>query len=46
MYLVKDIKIAQCNLEPLVCRFCNSEEVVYMQGVSDGHCQQCGKWQT
>ena len=45
-YGVKDVKRAECNLEPIKCKFCGSLEVVYSQYVGDATCQECGKWQS
>lgn len=44
-YTVKDIKKAECNLEPIKCKYCDSLEVVYLQYMGDGICQSCGEWQ-
>lgn len=44
-YTTQDVINAECNLEPLQCRFCGSVEVVFLQYVGDASCQECGKWQ-
>lgn len=44
-YTVHDIINAECNLEPLVCLYCGSHEVVFQQYVGDASCQECGIWQ-
>ena len=33
---------AECNLEPLKCKFCGSLEVVFLQYVGDAQCAECG----
>jgi len=44
-YDVQDVVNAECNLEPLKCRFCDSLEVTYYQYSGDAHCAMCGKYQ-
>lgn len=45
-YDVHDIKRAECSLEPTYCIHCGKTgEMVYDQGVGDGYCQICGRWQ-
>lgn len=44
-YDVQDVINAECNLEPLRCRFCGSLEVTYLQYVGDATCGACGEWQ-
>ena len=44
-YDVQDIIDAECNLEPLECRYCHSLEVVHHQYIGDACCQECGRWQ-
>ena len=44
-YDVQDIIDAECNLEPLECRYCHSLEVIYHQYIGDAYCQECGRWQ-
>lgn len=44
-YDVQDVINAECTLEPIVCRFCGSEEVTFNQGIGDGYCATCGQWQ-
>jgi len=44
-YTVEDVIAAECSLEPMVCKFCGSNEVVYDQYIVDAYCQDCGKWQ-
>ena len=44
-YNVYDVLEAEFTLEPLVCLFCGSREVVFEQYVGDAYCQGCGKWQ-
>ncbi len=45
-YDVQDVINAECNLEPLKCRYCGDmEEVSFVQYASDAHCAKCGKWQ-
>jgi len=45
VYTVYDVIIAECNLEPIVCLNCGSEEVTYHQYIGDAYCANCGKWQ-
>lgn len=44
-FTVHDVLNAECNLEPLVCLYCGSYEVVFQQYVGDAYCQDCGSWQ-
>jgi len=44
-YTIKDVKEAECNLEPLHCVQCDSKEVTYHQYVGDAYCSDCGIWQ-
>lgn len=45
-YTVRDVIAAECSLDPLTCVHCGTVgEVVFNQGVADGRCQVCGKWQ-
>jgi len=45
MYTVEDVINAECNLEPIQCKYCGSLEVVFLQYVGDASCQECGEWQ-
>jgi hypothetical protein len=45
-FTVKDIKKAGYSLEPIKCKHCGSTEVTYNQGIGDGYCADCGKWQS
>ena len=43
---VSDVQKAEFNLEPLKCRKCGKVgNVVYLQGVGDAQCEDCGAWQ-
>lgn len=44
-YDVQDVINAGFNLEPIKCRFCESTEVTFNQGIGDAHCAACGAWQ-
>lgn len=44
-YDVDDVIAAECNLEPIKCRFCGSFEVDFVQFIRDARCAMCGKWQ-
>ena len=44
-YDVQDVINAECNVEPLECRYCGSLEVVYHQYIGDASCEECGEWQ-
>ena len=44
-YDIQDIFDAECTLEPLKCRKCGSLEVVFLKGVMDAYCENCGRWQ-
>ena len=44
-YTVHDVIAAECNLEPMVCLYCGSNEVTYHQYIGDASCGDCGKWQ-
>jgi hypothetical protein len=45
-YTTEDTIKAEYTLEPLTCVFCGSTEVVFLQYVGDGFCENCGEWQT
>jgi hypothetical protein len=45
-YTVADVHAAHITLEPLICIFCGSQEVTYLQYIRDGQCATCGRWQT
>jgi len=45
VYHVEDVITAQCNLEPLTCKLCESTEVTYHQYIGDAHCADCDRWQ-
>ena len=42
---VHDVIFAECNLEPITCLFCNSQEVTFNQYIGDAYCADCGEWQ-
>ena len=44
-YTVEDVLHAECNLEPLICKFCGSDSVIFYQYIGDACCEACGKWQ-
>ena len=45
-YDVQDIINAECNLEPLKCRYCGDvNEVTFDQYIGDAMCENCGRWQ-
>ncbi len=44
-YTVYDMINAGCTLEPIVCLFCKSQEVMFDQYVGDALCTNCGEWQ-
>jgi len=44
-YTVEEVLAAECTLEPMECKFCHSQEVVFLQYVGDACCQDCGEWQ-
>ena len=44
-YDVFDVINAECNLEPMVCLKCGSNEVTFEQYVGDAYCTECGTWQ-
>lgn len=44
-YDVDDVIAAECNLEPIKCRFCDSLEVDFLQYLGDAFCGMCGLWQ-
>lgn len=44
-YTLEDVFKAGYNLEPLKCKHCASHEVVFLQGIKDAKCQNCGEWQ-
>ena len=44
-YTVEQVISAECNLEPIECKFCHSLEVTYDQYIRDALCGDCGKWQ-
>lgn len=45
-YYLEDIIESECNLEPLHCKECDSDEVMYHQYIGDAHCENCGQWQS
>ena len=45
-YDIQDIINAECNLEPIKCRYCSHiGEVTYYQYLNNAHCAKCGRWQ-
>lgn len=44
-YTVEEVIVAECTLEPMVCKFCGSHEVTFNQYLHDALCGDCGKWQ-
>lgn len=42
---VKDIKSAECNIEPCECIHCGESSVIFHQYIGDGKCEDCGEWQ-
>ena len=44
-YTIHDVINAECTLEPMVCLFCGSTEVEFLQYGEDAQCGTCGKWQ-
>jgi len=45
-YDVSDVQRAEFTLEPLKCRKCKKVgNVIYLQGVGDAQCENCGSWQ-
>ena len=44
-FTVHDVIAVGYTLDPLVCLYCGSHEVVFMQYIGDAKCQECGKWQ-
>ena len=44
-YFVEDILEAEFNLEPLICKFCERNNVIFHQYIGDGYCECCGRWQ-
>ena len=44
-YFIKDVIEKGHNLEPLHCKYCDSEWVVFHQYVGDAVCEECGEWQ-
>jgi hypothetical protein len=46
LYTVADVHAARITLEPLICIFCGSQEVTYLQYIGDGQCARCGEWQS
>lgn len=44
-FTVYDVINANYSLEPLVCLHCGSTEVVFLFGIGDAVCQECGLWQ-
>ena len=46
VYTIKDVLYAEFLLEPLICVYCGSTEVVHNQLVNDAFCEYCGEWQT
>ena len=45
-FYTEDVQKCGFNLEPLHCVYCESSEVTYHQYIGDGHCSDCGEWQT
>ena len=45
-YSVEQVKQAGFTLDPIKCHYCGSLEVVFMQYIGDGHCEECGEWQS
>ena len=45
VYNVLNVLTAHCNLEPLACLNCGSQEVIFLQSVGDAICQDCNEWQ-
>ena len=45
VYHVEDVIAAECNMEPLVCKFCGSIECTFHQYIGDAHCADCDQWQ-
>ena len=44
-FYVEDVLKAGYNLEPLTCKFCGHDNVIFHQYIGDGYCEWCGKWQ-
>ena len=44
-YDIQDVIDAECNLEPIKCRNCESLEVIFDQYTNDAICPICGEWQ-
>ncbi len=44
-YDVQDVINSEITLQPLTCRKCGSQEVMYHQYVGDAYCSKCGVWQ-
>ena len=44
-YTVEEVIAAEITLEPMVCKFCGSHEVTFLQYVGDAQCGDCGEWQ-
>jgi ribosomal protein S27E len=42
-YSVKDVRKAGFTLEPLVCKHCKTDEVVFNQYSNSAICQNCGQ---
>jgi len=45
VFTVDDILQAGFMLEPVTCKHCSEDTVVYEQYQEDGCCEMCGKWQ-
>ena len=45
LFDIQDVIDAGCNLAPIVCRYCGSYEVTFLQYVGDAQCGNCGEWQ-
>lgn len=46
-FTADEVRNAECNLEPIKCKHCESLEVTFYQYVDGGqaHCAECGEWQ-
>lgn len=44
-YTVEQVIAAGYTLEPMVCKFCGSNNLYYNQGLHDALCEDCGLWQ-
>jgi len=45
-YSVSDIHQAECTLDPMICIYCQSDEVTYNTQCKDAYCSDCGEWQS